>query len=146
MSQKLASVRAELAKNAPPIDYAASYDSLDIMEKVMRRFYLRGLIEEKMGIETDWKAADAAFVQATAIAEKVAKYRHAQLSAVRLAGDINAVTDDASLDELLGKIREELRKLGPLIDLEAIREPQGSRTEGGSTAGRNIGHGWRSGA
>jgi hypothetical protein len=29
----------------------------------MRRFYLRGLIEEKMGAETDWKAADAAFVQ-----------------------------------------------------------------------------------
>ena len=66
----------------------------------------------------------------------------------RRAGDINAVTvsDDASLDELLGKIRDELRKLGPLIDLQAIREPQGSRTEGGSTAGRNIGHGWRSGA
>jgi hypothetical protein len=128
------------------INLPIAFDNLDIMEKVMRRFYLRGLIEEKMGIETDWKAADAAFVQATAIAEKVAKYRHAQLSAVRLAGDINAVTDDASLDELLGKIREELRKLGPLIDLEAIREPQGSRTEGGSTAGRNIGHGWRSGA
>jgi hypothetical protein len=38
------------------------------MEKVMRRFYLRGLIEEKMGAETDWKTADAAFVQAAAIA------------------------------------------------------------------------------
>jgi hypothetical protein len=112
-AKKLASVRAELAKNAPPIDYAAAYDSLDIMEKVMRRFYLRGLIEESMGIETDWKAADSAFVQAAAIAEKVAKYRHAQLSAVRLAGDINAtVTDDASLDELLDKIKDELRKLG----------------------------------
>ena len=53
----------------------------------MRRFYLRGLIEEKMGVETDWKAADSAFVQAVAIAREVAKYRHAQLSAVRLAGD-----------------------------------------------------------
>ena len=78
------------------------------------------------------------------IAEKVAKYRHAQLSAVRLAGDINAtVTDDASLDELLEKIKEELRKLGPLIDLEAVREPQGSRTEGGLTAGSRT-NGWRS--
>jgi hypothetical protein len=56
-AKKLASVRAELAKNAPPIDYAAAYDSLDIMEKVMRRFYL--LIEEKMGVEADWKAADS---------------------------------------------------------------------------------------
>jgi hypothetical protein len=125
-AKKLASVRAELAKNAPPIDYAASYDSLDIMEKVMRRFYLRGLIEEKMGAETDWKAADSAFVQAVTIAEKVAKYRHAQLSAVRLAGDLNAtVTDNATLDELLVKIKSELVKPGPLIDLDAIREQQG---------------------
>ena len=82
------------------------------------------------------RTADAAFVQAAAIARDVAKYRHAALSAVRLAGDINAkVADDATLDELLVKIKDQLRKLGPLIDLEAIREPQGSRTEGGLTAG-----------
>jgi hypothetical protein len=35
-----------------------------------------------MGLEADWKAVDAAFVQAAAIARDVAKYRHAQLSAV----------------------------------------------------------------
>ena len=75
------------------INLPIAFDNLDIMEKVMRRFYIRGLIEEKMGVETDWKAADAAFVQAAAIAEKVGKYRHAQLSAVRLAGDINAQGD-----------------------------------------------------
>jgi hypothetical protein len=70
--------------------------------------------------------ADAAFVQAAAIARDVARYRHAQLSAVKLAGDINAtVTDGLSLDELLVKIKDELRKLGPLIDLDAIREQQG---------------------
>jgi hypothetical protein len=65
------------------------------------------------------KPADSAFVQAAVIAEKVAKYRHAALSAVRLAGDINnaTVTDNASLDELLVKIKDQLRKLGPLIDL-----------------------------
>ena len=62
----------------------------------MRRFYLRGLIEEKMGTEIDWKAANSAFVQAVTIAEKVAKYRHAQLSAVRLAGDIELVTTFAA--------------------------------------------------
>jgi hypothetical protein len=57
------------------------------------------------------------------------------------------VTDNASLDELLVKIKDELRKLGPLIDLEVAREPQGSRTEGGVTAeSRTIEHGWRSGA
>jgi hypothetical protein len=112
------------------IDFAASFDSLDIMEKVMRHFYLRALIE-RMGVQADWNAVDSLMQKALAAAEKVARYRHAQLSAVRLAGDINAtVTDNASLDELLAKIKDELRKLGPLIDLEAIREPQGSRTEG----------------
>jgi hypothetical protein len=141
-AKKLASVRAELAKNAPPIDYAAAYDSLDIMEKVMRRFYLRGLIEEKMGVETDWKVADAAFVQAAAIAEKVARYKHAQLSSIRLASDINAtgVPDNITLDELLVKIKDELRKLGPLIDLDSIREQQAVEnrlpvTANGSEAG-----------
>jgi hypothetical protein len=77
----------------------------------------------------------------------VAKYRHAQLSAVRLAGDINAtgIPDNATLDELIVKIEDELRKLGPLIDLEAILEPQRSRTEGGSTVeSRTIEHGRRS--
>jgi hypothetical protein len=35
-----------------------------------------------------------------------ARYRHAQLSAVKLAGDINArMADNASLDELLAKIK-----------------------------------------
>jgi hypothetical protein len=33
------------------------------------------------------------------------------------------VTDGASLDELLAKVKSELVKLGPLIDLDAIREP-----------------------
>jgi hypothetical protein len=69
-------------------------------------------------------------LKALTAAEKVAKYRQAQLSAVRLAGDINAtVTDNASLDELLVKIKGELEKLkpilGPIIDLEVAREPRG---------------------
>jgi hypothetical protein len=39
----------------------------------------------------------------------VARYRHAQLSAIKLAGDINAkVTDSASLDELIAKLKGEL--------------------------------------
>ncbi|HWX30378.1 MAG TPA: hypothetical protein VNZ53_23430 [Steroidobacteraceae bacterium] len=86
-------------------------------------------------------------MQAVRAAEKVARYRHAQLSAIKLAGDINAkVTDKASLDGLLVKIKAELTKLGPILDLEIVREPQGW-TEGGVTvASRTIEHGWRSGA
>jgi hypothetical protein len=79
---------------------AASFDSLDIMEKVMRHFYLRALIEERMGSQTDWNAVDSLMLKALAAAEKVTRYRHAQLSAVKLAGDINArVADDSSLDD-----------------------------------------------
>jgi hypothetical protein len=52
-------------------------------------------------------------------AEKVARYRHSQLSAVRLAGDINAKNyDDVTLDELLVTIKSELVKLGPHIGLD----------------------------
>jgi hypothetical protein len=57
-------------------------------------------------------------MQALTAAEKVARYRHAQLSAVKLAGDIKAKVEAFSLDELLVKIKEELRKLGPLINLD----------------------------
>ena len=65
-----------------------------------------------------------------AVAEKIARYKHAQVSAVRLAGDISGKMDGVSLDELLVTIRQESAELGPLIDLEAIsrcrrgREPR----------------------
>ena len=42
---------------------------------------------------------------------------------------------NASLDELLEGIKSDWTKLGPLIDPEAVREPQGLRTEGGLTRG-----------
>jgi hypothetical protein len=95
------------------------------MEHVMRHFYLRARIEERMGAQTDWNAVDSLMQKALAAAEKVARYRHAQLSAVRLAGDISGKMDDVSLDELLVTIKQEWAKLGPLIDLEAVQVPQG---------------------
>ena len=112
------------------IDFKASFDSLEIMEGVTRHFFLRALIDESMGSQTDWNAVDSLMLKALAAAEKVARYRHAQLSAIKLAGDINAkVTDGASLDDLLVKIKGELEKLkpilGPIIELEVAGEPQG---------------------
>jgi acetylornithine deacetylase/succinyl-diaminopimelate desuccinylase-like protein len=90
------------------------------------------MIEQSVGLQADWKKVDALMMQTAQVAEKVARYKHAALSAVKLAGDFDArVTDNASLDELLDKIKDELRKLGPLIDLEAIWEPRGSRAERG---------------
>jgi hypothetical protein len=37
--------------------------------------------------------------------------------------------DGATLDELLERIRGESSKLAPILDLEVVREPEGSRTE-----------------
>jgi hypothetical protein len=50
-----------------------------------------------------------------------------------LAGDVRtrSAMESMSLDELLVRIKTELAKLRPIIDLEAIWEPQGSRTERG---------------
>jgi len=70
------------------IDFKASFDSLEIMEGVTRHFFLRALIEESMGGQTDSNAVDSLMLKALAAAEKVARYRHAQLSAIKLAGDI----------------------------------------------------------
>jgi hypothetical protein len=77
---------------------------------------------------------DADLRNAAAIAEKIAPYRYARLSAVKLAGDHNnplRVWDDASADEL----REEImRRLGELLsagylDLKALPTPKLSNGE-----------------
>ena len=81
-------------------------------------------IEERMGAQTDWNAVNSLMQKALAAAEKVARYRHAQLSAVRLAGDISGKMDDVSLDELLITIKQEWAKLSPLIDLDVVEEPE----------------------
>jgi hypothetical protein len=118
-AKKIAALRAEISKNAPPIDFKAPLDSLEIMEGVMRHFYFRAMIEQRMGPQADWSVVDALMLKTLAAAEKVARYRHAQLSAVRLAGDINAKNyDDVTLDELLVTIKSEMVKLGPLIGLD----------------------------
>jgi hypothetical protein len=80
-----------------------------------------------------------------AAAEEVARYRHAQRSAVRLSGDLNARPENVNLEELLESIKAEWIALGPLIGMEVV--PQGSRTEGSLTVGsRRIERDQRSGA
>ena len=78
----------------------------------MRHFYLRALTELRMGDEADWNSVDALMLRTLATMAKVARYRHAQLSAVRLAGDINAGNNDVMT------IKSEMVKLGPLIGLD----------------------------
>ena len=129
-------------------DLKVSLDSLAVLEQAMRHFYIKAMVEKSLGERADWKAVDAAMVQAAAMAEKVATYRHPKLSTVRLAGELNKKpTDGATLDELLARIKTELTKLGPILDLEVVREPEGARTERRVTVGsQTIEHGRRSGA
>jgi hypothetical protein len=124
-AKKIAALRAEISKNAPPIDFKAQLDSLDMMEGVMRHFYFRAMIERSVGDGANWDKVDALMLKTLAAAEKVARYKHAQLSAVRLAGSIDDKMEDVTLDELLVTIKQEWAKLAPLIDLEAVQVPQG---------------------
>ena len=106
-AKKIAALRAEIWKNAPPIDFKAPLDSLDIMEGVMRHFYFRAMIERAVGSWPNWDKVDALMLKTLAAAEKVARYKHAQLSSVRLAGDISGKMDDVTLDELLVTIKQQ---------------------------------------
>jgi hypothetical protein len=117
-AKKIAALRAEIWKIAPPIDFKAPLDSLEVMEGVMRHFYLRAMTEQLMGDDADWNSVDALMLKVLAAAEKVARYRHAQLSAMRLSGDLNARPENVNLKELLESIRSELVTLGPHIGLD----------------------------
>ena len=66
---------------------------------------------------------DANMLQAVNIAEKIAPYRHARLSAMKLAGDPNATKepgDDASLEELKRIVEFHLERIPPVLDLKVI--------------------------
>src|SRR5436190_13358351 len=69
-------------------DVKITLDSLGVMEEAMRHFYATALVEKSAGEHADWKAVDAAMVQAATIARYVASYKHAKLPAIRLAGEI----------------------------------------------------------
>jgi hypothetical protein len=73
---------------------------------------------------------DANLRDAAAIAEKIAPYRHARLSAMKLAGDPNnpfRFDDNATADELRAEIMKRLEILtsAGLIDLQALPVPKG---------------------
>jgi hypothetical protein len=98
------------------------------MEEGMRHFYVRA-IAAKQTKQPD-KVIDAAMIQAVQIAEKIAPYRHARLSAVKLAGDPNnpaRFKDDATADELRAEVMRRLMVLQEVgaIDLQALPVPKG---------------------
>jgi hypothetical protein len=101
-------------------------DSLHVMEEGMRHFYVRAVAAKRNGLKQE--IVDAAFRDAVAIAEKVAPYRHARLSAMKLAGDPNSparIKDSATAEELRAELMKHMMILidGGLIDLEALPLP-----------------------
>ena len=71
---------------------------------------------------------DEDYRQAAHIASLAAPYRHAKLSATRIAGDPNnpvRIKDDATIEELRAEMMKHLGILidGGLIDLEALPAP-----------------------
>ena len=49
----------------------------------MRHFYLRALIEQRMGPQADWSVVDALMLKTLAAAEKVARYQHISITTAR---------------------------------------------------------------
>ena len=98
-------------------------DSLYVIEKAMRHFFLRAGTGKAVG--RSQRQVDEDYKQAAALAALVAPYRHARLSAMKLAGDTNAPSrfkDDATAEELREEVMNRLTVLvdGGAIDLEAL--------------------------
>jgi hypothetical protein len=114
-------------------------DSLYVIETAMRHFYIRA----EMGKNASRKQSevDADYEKAAQLASLAAPYRHARLSAMKLAGDPNATKepgDDASLEELKRIVEFHLERIAPVLDLQVLplsgngTEPEGV---GGSESG-----------
>jgi hypothetical protein len=103
-------------------------DSLYVIEMAMRHFYMRA----EMGKNAGRKEAlvDQDYKDAATLAALVAPFRHARLSAMKLAGDPNNPTrfkDDATADELRAELMKRIVTLqdAGLIDLKALPPPHG---------------------
>ena len=103
----------------------------------MQHFYVKVIVAKQNNGKAD--VIDANFLQAVSIAEKITPYRHARLSAVKLAGDPNnpaRFKDDATADELRAELMRRIVTLqdAGLIDLKALPPPHGG-TANQSTPG-----------
>ena len=104
----------------------AFLDSLFVMEEGMRHYFSKAMQAKQNHMKAE--IVDSYIQKAIEVAEKVAPYRHARLSAVKLAGDQNSplrIRDDATADELRAEIMKRLRILvaAGLIDLRALPVP-----------------------
>jgi hypothetical protein len=92
-----------------------------------RHFFIRAEMAKETGQKAD--IVDGYYERAAHLAALAAPYRHARLSAVKVAGDPNnpvRFMDDATVDELREEIMRHLGILieGGVIDLEALPAPK----------------------
>ena len=118
-------------------------DSLHVMEVGIRHFFAKAMHAKANKGKSE--TIDANMLQAVSIAEKIAPYRHARLSATKVLGDPNNAVhfrDDATADELRAEIMTRIATLqnAGLIDLQALPAPDGGNSESADTRRRSIGH------
>ena len=107
----------EAAKNAArtadrSADSAVLLDSLGVMEAGMR-YFLGRFQAESAEKKPDWGKADAALLQAVAIAKYITPYRHPRLATMKLAHDPNANRlNELSREELRARIISKSIELG----------------------------------
>jgi hypothetical protein len=102
-------------------------DSLYVIEMAMGHFFIRAEMGKNAGRKEE--EVDEDYKQAAALAALVAPYRHARLSAVKVAGDPNSPVrfkDDASTDEIRAELMKRIAILqdAGLIDLQALPAPK----------------------
>jgi hypothetical protein len=99
-------------------------DCIFVIEMAIRHFFLRAAMGKNAGHKAEEIGED--YKQAAALAAMVAPYRHARLSAVKVAGDPNnpaRFKDDANLEELKAEVMKHLTILAPVLGLEALITP-----------------------
>jgi hypothetical protein len=101
-------------------------DSLYVLESSMGHFFIRAEMGKNAGRKQS--EVDADYEKAAHLAALVAPYRHARLSAMKLAGDPNSparIKDSATAEELRAELMKHMMILidGGLIDLEALPLP-----------------------
>jgi hypothetical protein len=102
-------------------------DSLYVIEKAAQHFFVRAEMGKNAGRRKE--EVDEDYKQAAHLAALAAPYRHAKLSAVKLAGDPNnpaRFKDDATADELRAEIIKRLTALSEagVLDLTAVPVPE----------------------
>src|SRR5271156_592333 len=106
----------------------AVLDSLYVIECSMRHFFIRAEMGKNAGRKKE--EVDEDYKQAAALAALVAPYRHARLSAMKLAGDPNSPArfmENATADEMRAEIMKHIAMLSDagVIDLKALPAPDG---------------------